>query len=212
MVETDRLTDDIGLIDLSFVQRARTSREILQIGIRHHLAGLSLSNTGILLEEFIVRRSRTAIHNWVKKADLGPAGDESPGHVAVDQKQIRVNDDEYWLYAAVALATRRSLHFRLFPTYSIPISGEFVTELAEKHDVEEAIFFINDAREVKGALRREGLKYRIEIFGLHHTIERVFREVERRTTSFSNCFSHAEPATANSRLQAFATWWNQWLR
>ena len=211
MAETDRLTDDTDWIDLSFVQRERTPREIIQLGIRHHLAGLSLTNTVILLEEFGVSRSRTAIHNWVKKADLEPAGGESPEHVAVDQKQIRVNDEAYWLYAAVDPATNRFLHVRLFPTYTIAITREFIAELSAKHDVEDAMFLIDDARELEGALRREGLEYRIEIHGLRNKIERVFREVERRTSSFSNCFSHADPRTANSWLQAFAVWWNQWL-
>jgi putative transposase len=36
----------------------------------------------------------------------------------------------------------------------------------------------------------------------------VFREVKRRTSSFSNCFSHVQPTTAETWLRAFAVWWN----
>ena len=211
MAKTDRLNHDTDWIDLSFVQRERTPRQIIQVGIRHHLAGLSLSNTVILLEEFGVSRSRTAIHDWVKKADLQPADGDSPDHVAVDQKMIRVNDEQYWLYAAVDPATNRFLHVRLFPTYTIAITKEFIAELSQKHDVDDAVFLIGDARELEPALRRSGFEYRVERHGLRNKIECVFREVERRTSSFSNCFSHADPATANSWLQAFAVWWNQWL-
>ncbi|MBB6645654.1 IS6 family transposase, partial [Halobellus sp. MBLA0160] len=34
-------------------------------------------------------------------------------------------------------------------------------------------------------------------------------EVKRRTSSFSNTFSHVEPTTAESWLQALAVWWNR---
>jgi hypothetical protein len=32
--------------------------------------------------------------------------------------------------------------------------------------------------------------------GNRNAVERIFRELKRRTSSFSNCFSHAEPETA----------------
>ena len=208
MSRTNRLTGDTEWIDLSFVERERTPREIIETGIRHHLAGLSLSNTVVLLEKLGVERSRTAIHNWVQKADLQPAGGANPDRVAVDQKAIRINDQQYWLYAAVDPATNRILHSRLFPTYTIPIAREFLTELTEKHDVTDAVFLVDDADDLIGALRREGLSYRVQLHGHRNSVERVFREVQRRTSSFSNCFSHVHPPTAETWLQAHAVWWN----
>ncbi|TQQ79350.1 IS6 family transposase, partial [Halonotius terrestris] len=41
-----------------------------------------------------------------------------------------------------------------------------------------------------------------------NAVERVFREIKRRTSSFSNSFSHVDPATAETWLQSFAVWWN----
>ena len=133
---------------------------------------------------------------------------KSPDRVAVDQKAIRINDEQYWLYAAVDPETNRFLHSRLFPTYTIPIAREFLTELSEKHDVEDAVFLVDDADDLIGGLRREGYSYRVQQHGFRNSIERVFREVERRTSSFSNCFSHVDPATAETWLQAHAVWWN----
>lgn len=193
MAKTDRLTGSTEWIDLEFVERERTPRELIEKCIRHHLAGLSLSNTVILLEESGVERSRVAVHNWVQKAALQPAGGRNPDRVAVDQKAIRVNDELYWLYAAVDPATNRILHSRLFPTYTISIAREFLTEVAE---------------DLIGALRQEGYSYRVQRHGFRNAVERVFREVERRTSSFSNCFSHADPTTAETWLQAHAVWWN----
>ena len=208
MAEFDRLSRDTELIDLSFVERERTPREVIEKGIRHHLAGLSLSNTVTLLEDLGVECSRVAIHNWVQKVDLQPAGGESPDRVAVDQKAIHINDEQYWLYAAVDPATNRILHSRLFPTYTIPIAREFLTDLAEKHDVSDTVFLVDDADDLIGALRQENYSYRVQQHGFRNSVERVFREIQRRTSSFSNCFSHVDPATAETWLQAHAVWWN----
>jgi len=73
MAEFDRLSGGIEWIDLDFVERERTPEQIIEVGIQLHLAGLSLSNTKQYLERLGVGRSRTAIHNWVQKADLQPS-------------------------------------------------------------------------------------------------------------------------------------------
>jgi putative transposase len=208
MPETDRLSGGTGWVELEFPERERTSEPIVEVGIQLHLGGLSLSNTKRELERLGVERSRTAIHNWVQKADLQPADDESPDRVALDQKAIRINDEQYWLYAAIDPETNRILHSRLFPTYTIPIAQEFLTELAAKHDVEDAMFLTDDADDLIGGLRRENYSYRVEQHGFRNAVERVFREVERRTSSFSNCFGHVDPSTAETWLQAHAVWWN----
>jgi putative transposase len=207
--EIDRLSRSNDWIELEFVERERTPSEIIAKRIRHHMAALSLSNTVVLLEDWGIQRSRTAIHNWVQKADLQPAAGASPDHAAVDQKLIRLNDEQYWLYAAVDPETTQFLHMRLCPTYSIPITRTFLSELTEKHDVEDAVVLVDDARDLESGLRREGFESRIEPHGKRNPIERVFREVERRTSSFSNCFSHLARSTADRWLRAFAVWWNR---
>ncbi len=45
MAEIARLSGRSDWIDLDFVERARTPRRLMELGIRPHLAGLSLSNT-----------------------------------------------------------------------------------------------------------------------------------------------------------------------
>jgi len=45
MAETTRLSDHSDWIELDFVERERTPRRLMELGIRLHLAGLSLSNT-----------------------------------------------------------------------------------------------------------------------------------------------------------------------
>ncbi len=66
----------------------------MEPGIQLYLAGLSLSNTVIILEIFGVERARSTVHNWVHKADLQPEDGRSPDHVAVDETVIRLNDEQ----------------------------------------------------------------------------------------------------------------------
>jgi transposase-like protein len=74
-----------------FVERRRTPEFAIQLGIQLHLARPSLSNTKQYFEKFGSNRSRTAIRDWVQKADLQFDSDIDPGRIAVDKTLISVN-------------------------------------------------------------------------------------------------------------------------
>ena len=48
---------------------------------------------------------------------------------------IRLNDEQYWLYAAVDPETSELLHTKLEPTITKILARSFLTELSEKHGV-----------------------------------------------------------------------------
>jgi putative transposase len=208
MPEISRLSGSREWIDLDFVERERTSESAMALGIQSHLAGLSLSNTVDLLEALGVQRSRKAIHDWVQKADLQPDSGRSPNQVALDETVIRINDQQFWLYAAGDPATNELLHVRLFSTTTTALTEIFLRELQQKHDVDTAVFLVDGAQHLQTALQRSGLRFQISRHGNRNAVERIFRELKRRTSSFSNCFSHVEPETAENWLQAFASWHN----
>ena len=208
MPEISRLSGCTDWIDLDFVERQRTPKRAMKLGIQLQLAGLSLSNTVSILEELGVERSRKAIHDWVQKADLQPVDGRSPNHVALDETVIRINNEQFWLYAAADPDTNDLLHLRLFATTTTALTEIFLRELRQKHDVESAVFLVDGAQHLQTALTRAGLRFQIERNGNRNAIERIFREFKRRTSSFSNCFSHVEPETAENWLQAFAAWLN----
>ena len=208
MAEITRLSGCSDWLELDFVERERTPSELMKLGIRLHLAGLSLSNTVSELEKFGVQRSRKAVHDWVQKADLQPASDASPDHIALDETVIRINGQQYWLYAAVDPKTNQFLHIRLFTTTTTALTQKFLRELRAKHNVSETVFLVDHAHHLAAALNRAGLRFQTLRHGNRNAVERVFREIKRRTSSFSNSFSHVEPATAETWLQSFAVWWN----
>ncbi|PHQ46333.1 IS6 family transposase [Halorubrum sp. C3] len=211
MPKSDRLTGCTDWIDLEFVERERTPRELIEVGIQLHLAGLSLSNTKQYLEKLGVKRSRTAIHNWIQKADLQPADGASPNRVAVDETAIQIDSDRFWLYAAVDPRTNKFLHVDVFPVQNQQFTLVFLRDLREKHHVDDALFLVDAGGHLTAALSRTSLRFQITRHGNRNAVERVFREVKRRTSSFSNTFRNAEPKAAESWLRAFAVCWNRCL-
>ena len=154
MAEITRLSGCNDWLELDFVERERTPSELMKLGIRLHLAGLSLSNTVSELEKFGVQRSRKAVHDWVQKADLQPASDASPDHIALDETVIRINGQQYWLYAAVDPQTNQFLHIRLFTTTTTALTQKFLRDLCAKHDVSEAVFLIDCSHSLHAACHR----------------------------------------------------------
>ena len=88
------------------------------------LSELYLLNTVSFLEVFSADRVRSTVHNWVHKSDLRPETGQSPNHVAVDETVIQLDDEQYWLYAAVGVDSNYMPHTRLESTRntSLPIS------------------------------------------------------------------------------------------
>ena len=209
MAEFARLSGDCDWLDLGFVEREATPEPAMKLGIQLHLAGLSLSDTVSVLESVGVERSRTTVHNWIQKADLQPADGCDPDHVAVDETVIQVNNQRFWLYAAVNPATNRLLHVRLYPTRTLVLSKMFLAELREKHLVDDAVILVDGAPWLQAACHELGLRFQHETHGNRNSVERVFKELKRRTEAFANHFRHTAPETAETWLQAFAVCWNQ---
>jgi len=209
MPKNARLNGCLDEINLEFVEREATPRLLMKLSIQLHLAGLSLSNTVSVLEVFGVERARSTIHNWVHKADLQPEPGRCPDQVAVDETVIRLNDEKYWLYAAVNPETNELLHTKLEPTTTKVLAHSFLTELSEKHDVSDAVFLVDGSHSLQDACQRHGFDFRYEKHGNRNAVERVFREVKRRTLCFSNCFSNADAETADDWIRSFSFAWNQ---
>jgi putative transposase len=64
------------------------------------------------------------------------------------------------------------------------------------------MFLVDGATHLQTALNRAGLRFQTERYGNRNAVERIFREVKRRISSFSNCFSHVEPETAENCSKA----------
>jgi transposase-like protein len=204
MDEIARLNGGRDAIQLDFVERIRTPRWIMRLAIKLHLRGLSLSNTVSIFDNFGVNRARSTVHNWVQKADLKPRGGREPAKIALDETVVKVNGERHWLFAAVEPDTNVILHLRVFSLRNLGATKQFLRELREKHDIENAEFFVDGAPWLQSGLHELGMHFRHETFGERNPVERVFQEIKRRTKQFYNTFSHAAPTTVENWLQALA--------
>jgi len=59
-----------------------------------------------------------------------------------------------------------------------PVNEIFLSELREKHDVETAVFPVDNAKWLQIILDRHGLDCRYELYGNRNAVERLFREVK----------------------------------
>ena len=78
---------------------------------------------------------------------------------------IQLNDERYWLYAAVDSETNELLHTNLEPTTNTGLTEVFLAELSEKHDVADAVFLIDGAHSLQAACHRAGYDFRYEKHG-----------------------------------------------
>lgn len=106
-----------------------------------------------------VYRSRTAIHDWVRKADLQPDSDVDQNQIAVNEKVILANGKRYRLYAAVDTGTNQFRNYRLFQTRKVQLAVLFLRELRKKQQFSDVTFLIDTATHLKTALDRISLRH-----------------------------------------------------
>jgi putative transposase len=64
----------------------------------------------------------------------------------LDETVIRINDQQFWLYAAADPDITNLLHLRLFPTTTTALTEIFLRELHQKHDIESTLFLVDGAQ------------------------------------------------------------------
>lgn len=79
-------------IELAFVEREETPRELMKSSVNPHPTGLLLLDTVRILDTFGVERAQSAVHNCVQKDSLQPTDGNNPDHVAIDETVIQLNN------------------------------------------------------------------------------------------------------------------------
>ena len=110
----------------------------------------------------------------IQKADLQPANDAIPDRIALDETMIRIDGQQFWLYAAVDPETKEILYMRPFTAITTAVTQRFLHELHEKHDIEDAECLVDHTQHLTAALRRSGLRFRYEKHGNRNAAERIF--------------------------------------
>jgi len=146
-------------IDMDFVERERTPEPAIKLDIQLHLVKPPLSDTVFVFDDLDAQCPRKFVHDGVQKADRQPVSGKNPNHDAVDETVIRIDDQQFRLHAAVNPDTNEIRHLRLFPTTITALTERFLQELRAKHDVDDAVFFVDGANHLQAALQQRGLRF-----------------------------------------------------
>ena len=176
-------------------------------GVRLRSMRLSLRDVVAVLELLGIDRSHGAVWNWthtLSDEQRGPPT-ASPSRVAVDEKQIGVDGEEKWLYAAID--PDRS---RCWSSTSTAAAGPTPRRRSciapEKHDVSNAEFLV-DAGGYLTALFRHVLSGQLDYSDRNH-IENWLRTVAMRIDRFRS-FWRGSQASARRWLRRYRYRYNR---
>jgi len=96
---------------------------------------------------------------------------------------IRLDDEQYWLYAVVDSETNDLLHIQLNPTTNNDLADRFFAGLRDKHNIDDATVLINGSASLQQACRKHDLNCRYERHRNRNSVERVFRDVKRKLSA-----------------------------
>ena len=79
---------------------------------------------------------------------------------------IQLNNERYWLLAAVDPITNQFLSEWPHPACTIDLTEWFIHELSEKHAIADALFLVDGAPWLQAALHRYNLRFQHETHGI----------------------------------------------
>jgi putative transposase len=188
-------------------ENERTPTPVRVFGVRLHSMGLSLREIVAVFEWLGVDRSHGAVWNWthtLSEAQADPPTAE-PSRVAVDEKQIEVDGEKKWLYAAIDTETKLLLEIEVFSRRGTDPAAAFLHRLTEKHDTSDTEFLTDAGGYLTALARLEldgGLNYSERNF-----IEKWFQTVAMRIDRFHS-FWRGSAASARRWLRRFRHHYN----
>jgi len=188
-------------------ENERTPTPVWRFGVPLHTVGLSIRETVAILDLLGVDRSHDAVWNWVhtlSEAQSDPPT-ASPSRVAVDEKQIEVDGEKKWLYAAIDTESRLLLEIDVFSRRGTDPAAAFLHRLTEKHDVADTEFLVDAAGYLTALARRE-LSGQLNYRERNH-IEKWFHTVTMRIDRF-HTFWRGSRASAERWLRRFRYHYN----
>jgi len=127
----------------------------------------------------------------LSEAQSDPPTAES-SRVAVDEKQIEVDGEKKWLYAAVDVDSKLLLEVDVFSRRGTDPATAFLHRLTQKHNVAETVFLV-DAGGYLTALSRHDLSGRLD-YRLRNHIKKWFQTLLCESTAFTRFEGAVSPA------------------
>ena len=204
----DLLRERLKIENQDVRENERTPTPVRCFAVRLHSMGLSVREVEAVLDWLGVDRCYQAIWNWKEKLaeTQHDPPTATPSRVAVDEKQIEVDSDKKWLYAAIDTESKLLLEVDVFSRRGTDPAAAFLHRLTEKHDVADAEFLV-DAGGYLTALARRELSGQLDYSERNH-IEKWFQTVAMRIDRFHS-FWQGSQSSARRWLRRFRHYYNR---
>jgi len=208
MTLADLLRETIELPEDEVWENERTPTPVRVFGVRLHSMGLSVREVAAVLELLGIDRSHGAVWNWthdLAEAQADPPTAE-PSRVAVDEKQIEIDGEKKWLYAAIDTSSNLLLDIDVYSRRGTEHAAAFLHRLTEKHDVADAEFLVDGGGYLTALFRHE-LSGQLNYRERNH-IEKWFQTVSMRIDRFHS-FWRGSQSSARRWLRRFRYYYNR---
>lgn len=108
------------------------------------------------------------------KADLQPVSTITADQLAVDDKVIRINGNDYWLYAAVGPESNYIFYFKVLTTTTNQTTLWFLTKLHRRYQLDGVEFLVDDADYLVNVLDEDGYRFQMTPHGNRNALEYVY--------------------------------------
>ena len=208
MTLADLLRETLDVPDEDVWENERTPTPVRVFGVRLHSMGLSVREVAAVLDLLGVDRSHGAVWNWthdLAEAQVDPPTAQ-PSRVAVDEKQIEVDGEKKWLYAAIDTDSKLVLDIDVYSRRGTDPAAAFFHRLTEKHDVSDTEFLVDGGGYLTALFRHE-LSGQLNYRERNH-IEKWFQTVSMRIDRFHS-FWRGSQTSARRWLRRFRYYYNR---
>jgi transposase-like protein len=208
MTLRDLLKANLEVDDEDVWENEHTPTPLRCFAVRLHSMGLSVREVEGVLDWLGVNRCYQAVWKWEEKlvdTQSDPPTAE-PSRVAVDEKQIEVDGEKKWLYAAIDTESKLRLEVDVYNRRGTDPAAAFLHRLTEKHNVADTEFLV-DAGGYLTALARHELSGHLDYEDRNH-IEKWFQPITMRIDRFHS-FWRGSQSSARRWLRRFRHYYNR---
>ncbi|ODR80345.1 transposase [Haladaptatus sp. W1] len=208
MLNQELLSETLETANLECWERERTATPVRAFAVRLHATGCSLRETKAILALLGVKRSHQAIFQWIHRISyiFSDPPSAAPTRVAVDETAVKINGEWSWVYAAIDTETKQLLGIEVFDRHGTDSAAAFLSGLAEKHDLSDAVFLV-DGYGYRTALFRIGLSGRLD-YTERNLIEKWFHTLKQRIDRFYTSWVGSRPSVQQC-LEQFVHYYNR---
>lgn len=175
--------------------------------VRLHSMGLSVREVKAVLDWLGVDCCYQAVWKEKLAETQRDPPTATPSRVAVDEKQITVDGEKQWLYAASDTESKLLLEVDVYSRRGISPAAAFLHRFTEKHDVADTEFLVDTGGYLTALARRElsGQLYYSE----RNHIEKWFQTVAVRIDHFHSFWWDSQ-SSAKRWLRRFRHYYNRY--